>query len=107
MDNQVCFISYNSRGFDSLKTNLVRQLVSKEVVGTKVPIICNQENFIIRENSYKINRALPGFQVLVNPAVKNNPGLGRPKNGMFIVFLKKSSVLSLMYPLVTGDSRQS
>ena len=89
MDNQVCFISYNSRGFDSLKTNLVRQLVSKEVVGTKVPIICNQENFIIRENSYKINRALPGFQVLVNPAVKNDLGLGRPKNGMFIAFPEK------------------
>ena len=94
MDNQVCFISYNSRGFGSLKNNLVRHLVSREVVGNKIPIICNQENFVLRENSYKLNKALPGFQVLVNPAVKNDLGLGRPRNGMFIAFPNniKSSV---------------
>ena len=94
MDNQICFISYNSRGFGSLKNNLVRHLVSRDVVGNKIPIICNQENFILRENSYKLNKALPGFQVLVNPAVKNDLGLGRPKNGMFIAFPNsiKSSV---------------
>ena len=58
-------------------------LVSHEVVGSKIPILCNQENFMLRENSYKLNKALP---VLVNPAVKNDMGLGRPKNGKFIAF---------------------
>ena len=76
MDNQVCILSYNSRGFGSLKTNLVRQLVSKNIVGSKIPILCNQENFILKENSYKLNQALPGFQVLVNPAVKHDFGHG-------------------------------
>ena len=84
--NKVCFISYNSRGFGVLKTNLVRQLVSSDVVGSKLPILCNQENFILRDNSYKLNQALPGFQVLVKPAVKNDLGAGRPRNGMFIAF---------------------
>ena len=69
-----------------MKENLVRQLVSRDVVGSKIPILCNQENFMLRENSYKLSKALPGFQVLVNPAVKSDLGLGRPKNGMFIVF---------------------
>ena len=85
-ENKVCFISYNSRGFGSLKTNLIRHLVSKEVVGSKIPILCNQENFMLRENSYKLIKALPGYQLLVNPAIKNDLGLGRPKNGMFIAF---------------------
>ena len=92
-ESKACFISYNSRGFGPLKTNLIRQLASREVVGNKIPIISIQESFILRENSYKIFKALPGFQILINPAVKNNLGLGRPKNGMFIAFpnsIKKS-----------------
>ena len=84
--NQVCFISYNSRGFSSLKTSLIRYLTSQEVVGSKLPILCNQDNFVLRDNSYKITKALPGYQVLVNPAVKNHHDRGRPKNGMFIAY---------------------
>ena len=69
--------------------------MSCEVVGSKIPILCNQENFVLRDNTYKISQALPGFQVVVNPAVKNNQDIGRPKNGMFVAFpssLKNSIV---------------
>jgi hypothetical protein len=31
-------------------------------------------------------KALPGYQVLINPAIKINHDSGRPKNGMFIAF---------------------
>ena len=65
----VCCISYNSRGFGSIKTNFIKYLTSKEVVGDKLPILCNQENFILRDNSYKITNAFNGFQLLINPAV--------------------------------------
>ena len=58
--------------------------MSDHVVGNSVPILCNQENFILRANSYRINNALPGFYSLIKPAVKNNFDTGRPKNGMLI-----------------------
>ena len=64
----------------------MKYLVSREVVGDKLPILCNQENFILRENTYKIIQALPNFQVVLNPAVKFEHDNGRPKNGMFIAF---------------------
>ena len=69
-----------------MKIDFIRHLVSEEVVGSKIPILCNQENFILRDNSYKILNALPDYQVLVNPAVKLGHDLGRPKNGMFVAF---------------------
>ena len=79
-------MSYNSRGFSNLTIDFMKHLLSIEVVGSKIPILSNQENFILRHNSYKIARALPGYQVLVNPAVKFEHDHGRPKNGMFIAF---------------------
>ena len=62
------------------------QLVSPQMVGNSIPIICNQENFILKSNSYRIFQAVPGFHFLVNPAVKDIQDRGRPKNGMFIGF---------------------
>ena len=53
-------------------------------VGNRIPILCNQENVILRGNSYKINQSLPGFYCLINPAVKETHDKGRAKNGMFI-----------------------
>ena len=86
-DINICFISYNSRGFSSLKIDFIKHLISPMTVGNKIPILCNQENFILQDNSYKLTGALPGYEVLLNPAVKNSHDKGRPKNGMFIVFL--------------------
>ena len=84
--DKLCFLSYNSRGLSSLKKSFIKYLVSPEVVGSNLPIICSQETFLLRENSYKITQSLPGFQLIINPAVKNSHDMGRPRNGMFVGF---------------------
>ena len=53
-DDKVCVYSYNSRGFSDLKQDFIRLLISDHVTGNKLPILCNQENFILRDNSYKL-----------------------------------------------------
>ena len=85
---KVCIFSWNSRGFSQEKQNFAKQLVST-LVGNKTPILCNQENVLLRENTYKICQTLPQFQVFVKPAVKNSHNTGRPKNGMFIAIPAK------------------
>ena len=62
----------------------MRKLVSPEIVGDRIPILCNQENFILKSNSYKLYQSIPGFQFFVNPALKSVQDRGRPSNGMFI-----------------------
>ena len=90
-NSKLCCISYNSRGCSEIKTTFMKYLVSRQVVGDKLPILCNQENFILRDNSYKIANIFPDFQVLINPAVKTSQDKGRPKNGMFIAIPEKRS----------------
>ena len=85
-DDKVCVYSHNSRGFSDIKKDFCRLLLSNIITGDKLPILCNQENFILRENSYKVIQALPNFQVIINPAIKNNLDHGRPCNSMFIAF---------------------
>ena len=85
-DNKVCFYSYNSRGFSTLKQDFMRFLLSDTATPNSLPILCNQENFILRDNSYKLRRAFPGYQLLINPAFKDQLNTGRPSNGMFIAF---------------------
>ena len=85
-NDTVCVLSYNSRGFSDIKTDFIKLLVSDAVTGDKIPILCNQENFLLRQNSYKIKQALPDFQLVINPAIKKNLNHGRPSNGMFIAF---------------------
>jgi hypothetical protein len=85
MTNQeVCVISYNSRGFSKMHQDFIKSLSSDQIIGNKLPIICNQENFILRGNYYKILQAMSGFHVFIKPAVKNTLDRGRPKGGMFI-----------------------
>ena len=83
-NQEVCVISYNSRGFNRMHQDFIKTLVSDQVVGDKLPIICNQEHFILRGNFYKIPEAVSGFHFFFNPAVKANLDRGRPKGGMFI-----------------------
>ena len=84
VNNKVCFMSYNSRGFSESQRNVVNMLSSRSIVGDKIPIICNQENFILKGNSYKILQALPNSHVIIKPAVKGDMNTGRPKGGLFI-----------------------
>ena len=80
----VCVISWNSRGLSQQKTEFLKHLVSPQIVGDKIPIICNQDNFVLKGNSYRISQALPGFHCIVNPAIKDVLDRGRPCNGIFI-----------------------
>ena len=80
----VCILSWNSRGSSQQKLDFFNYLVSPQIVGDKIPILCNQENFILKGNSYRLFQALPNFHFFINPAIKNIQDHGRPKNGMFI-----------------------
>ena len=39
---------------------------------------------MLKSNSYKIRKSLPGFMTFIKPAVKNSHDKGRPKGEMFI-----------------------
>ena len=45
---------------------------------------CNQQNFLLRSNGYKIKQCLPGAHVVFKEAVKDTHDDGRPKNGLFV-----------------------
>ena len=75
-------MSYNSRGFSQFKQTFCQDLLV--CAGNKIPIICNQENFMLHGNSRIIRKALEGYHVITNPAIKENLSFGRPKSGMFI-----------------------
>ena len=80
MAENLSLFSYNSRGFDRCKQDILKtlQLLSDD----NLPIICNQENFLLKGNGYMIQKCLPNHHIIFKPATKN--GLhGRPKNGMF------------------------
>ena len=62
----------------------MNKLVSHQIVGENIPILCNQENFLLKANSYKLFQAIPGFHFFINPAIKSSHDQGRPSNGMFI-----------------------
>ena len=84
--DKFCIISYNSRGFNELKTEFMNLLLDSKVTGNRIPILCNQENFMLRDNTYKLKNAFPNHQLFINPAVKKDLTQGRPSNGMFIAF---------------------
>ena len=82
--NKVCFILYNSRGFSESQKNVLSMITNRNAVGHKLPIICNQENFILKGNNCKILRVLPKFHIAINPAIKDDLNTGTPKGGLFI-----------------------
>ena len=84
MQDKVCLLSWNSRGSSDQKLQFANYLVSSQVVGEKIPILCNQEHFLLKANTYRLEQAIPGFKFFINPAVKNSQDAGRPMNGMFI-----------------------
>ena len=81
MDNTLCIFSYNSRGFNITKQDDIQTLLS--ISGNSLPIICNQENFLLEANEYKIRQCLPDLHILFKSAIKEGHN-GRPKNDMFI-----------------------
>ena len=80
-NSNFCIFSYNSRGFHESNQTVCQNLIT--LAGNKIPIICNQENFILKANKYKIKQCLSNFHIYFKPATKHGLN-GRPKNGMFI-----------------------
>ena len=80
----MCLISYNTRGFSKHKGDVCNFLLSPEFNGDKLTILCNQEHFVLKANSYRIRKALPGYFSIIKPAVKTTHDKGRPKGGLFI-----------------------
>ena len=83
-ETMLCVLSYNSRGFGALKQDFCNHLSSRAIVGNKIPVLCNQEHFVLRGNSYKLRQALPNSHLIINPAEKASHQKGRAKGGMFI-----------------------
>lgn len=81
LEKQICIYSYNSRGYNLDKQQFCRNLLNKK--NDEIPILCNQENFVLKSNEHLIRKSLPGFDIKFKPAVKTNLE-GRPMNGMFI-----------------------
>ena len=52
--------------------------------GDRITVICNQENFLLHGNAYKIKQALPNCHIIFKEARKATLDNGRPANGMFI-----------------------
>ena len=84
METMLCVLSYNSRGFGALKQDFCNHISSRAIVGNKIPVLCNQEHFVLRANSYQLNQALPNSHLIINPAEKASHQKGRAKGGMFI-----------------------
>jgi hypothetical protein len=57
--------------------------------GNRIPVLCNQENFLLRENNFKVRQALPNCHIVFKGARKNQLNTGRPANGMFIAIPDK------------------
>ena len=78
----ICIYSYNSRGFAQEKQDVCKILMSNS--GSSYSVLCNQENFLLRGNGYKIKQCLTDAHVIIKSAINNSHDNGRPKNGMFI-----------------------
>ena len=57
--------------------------------GNKIPVLCNQENFLLRGNNYKVKQALPNCHIVFKGGKKTILDRGRPANGMFIAIPDK------------------
>ena len=84
---KICLFSYNTRGFSDEKQDVCKNLMIESK--GYFPILCNQENFLLRANSYKVDKCLPDAKIYFKPAVKNSLNGGRAKNGMFIAIPKE------------------
>ena len=71
-------LSYNSRGFGLVTQQFYRNLLNMD--NNIIPILCSQENFILKGNDYISRKALPEFHVIFKPATKNGMFIALPVN---------------------------
>ena len=86
----LCIFSYDSRGFSEEKQNACESLFTSTT--EYYPILCNQENFLLKGNSYKVSQCLPNARIIFKQATKE-AFEGRPKNGMFMAVHNDLSTL--------------
>ncbi len=74
-----------------------------DVENSVAPILCNQENFVLKGNDHMIRKALEDFHVYIKPARKDKFD-GRPINGMFIALPKglRKKTKDIYHPRTTG-----
>ena len=73
--------SFNSLGFDETKQTYCVDILKTDT--KHFPVLCNQENFVLKGNEHLIKKALKDYHVFIKPATKSNFE-GRPVNGMFV-----------------------
>ena len=78
---KICIYSYNSRGFNEEKQNVCKTLMINSE--RYIPILCNQENFLLNGNRFKVKQCFPNARIIFKAAIQDSKE-GRPKNGMFI-----------------------
>ena len=81
MTSKITVNSYNSRSFSANSAIVCNKLNN---LFDSIPIILNQENFVLKGNAYRIRQALPESHTLIKLAEKSNQNSGRPKNDMFV-----------------------
>ena len=67
--NLLCIFSYNSRGFAEEKQDICKSLMTKS--DKYYPILCNQENFLLKGNNYKVKQCLPDARIIFKKAEKD------------------------------------
>ena len=77
----ICIYSYNSRGFTEDKQDICKILFAD--TDKYYSILCNQENFLLKGNNYKVTQCLPNARVIFKETIKDCFE-GIPKNGMFV-----------------------
>ena len=82
----ICFYSFNSRGFHKDKQDICKLLALKN--HSNLPILCNQENFPLQNNGYKVRWCLTDSHIFFKRVVMEST-YGRPKNGIFIAVPKE------------------
>ena len=61
----ICIYSFNSRDFGDDKQDMCRLLMLENE--KFVPILCNQENFLLLNNGYRVKQVLPDCHIFFNP----------------------------------------
>ena len=90
--DSICIFSYNSRGFTEEKQDICKILfVQTEKC---YPILCNQENFLLKGNNFKVTQCLPNARIIFKEAIKDSLD-GRPKGGMFVAIPQEIKELAL------------
>ena len=65
--------------------------------GNKIPVLCNQENFLLRSNCYKIQQCLPDIHVIFKPAIKLNLSYGQTINRIILEMLEHVCVSWMIF----------